>query len=295
MRANLVYIFLFLVLSSCAEIEESSEENTAEAALYAGLASMAGAAHALNQASGTFLREGQDRIVSGCTVPPAADTCSSGVKSALYQDCLSTATNHSFAGSVTLTFSQTNCDFPFNGETVTRTTSLARILGFTDFPRFNNTTVTTTTDTHTNYQGTEIGGGTRLTRVAPSPTQFEVDILGVQKVLTSTKGKVLYDMSLHTTSAMTLTGDVSGDRTLNGGTLRVAHNRAFYTADLTPVNVRYNSTTCCHPTSGVVGVTFGDKAVGTAQITFGTTCGLATLVRDNDETTTRTIPLHGCE
>jgi len=294
MRANLVCLFLFLAVSSCAEIQESSEENTAEAALSAGVAALAGAAHALSQVSGVFLRDADDRIVSGCTVPPASDTCSSGVKSALYQECLSTATNHSYAGSVTLTFSETACDFPFNSASVTRTTSLARILGYTDFPRFNGTTVTTTTETHTNYQGSEIGGGSRLTRVASTPA-YDVEILGVKKVLTSSQGKVLYDISLHTTSAMTLTGDVSGDRILNGGTMRVAHNRALYTADLTPVNLRYNSTACCHPTSGVVGVTFGDKAVGTAQITFSSTCGVATLVRDNDETTTRTIPLHGCE
>jgi len=290
MHAKFMF-FLFLgVASGCVKVEESSEENTAEAAVSAGIGALAGAAHAVSTAAGTF-----SRGVTACTATAASDTCPVKTKTATYTDCLSSATNQTFSGTVTLTFSDSGCPLTTNAQYVERTVNMTRVLGFTDFPRFNNTTLTTTTETHSDYNTNEIGGGTKLTYVGTNT--FDVEVPGVHKVLTNSKGKTLYDISLHTLTPMTLSGTVSGDRTLDGGSLQVAHNRAFYTADLTPVSLRYNSTTCCHPISGVVGVQFGGKAVGTAQVTFTTTCGLATMVRNvgaADEVTS-TIPLHGCE
>lgn len=286
---------LFLGLGAgCAQIEESSEENTAEAALSAGIAALAGAAHTLSTGAGTLLRE-TSRGVTSCTATAASDSCVAQAKSATYTDCLSSATNHTFSGTINLAFSDSACAFPSNTQFVTRTVNMTRVLGFTNFPRFNGTVVTTTTESHQDYNTNEIGGGTRLTYVGTDT--YDVDVLGVHKVLTSSKGKVLYDISMHTLTAMTLSGPVSGTRTLDGGSFQVAHNRAFYTADLTPVSLRYESSTCCHPVSGILGVQFGGKAVGTAQVAFDANCGVAKLTRNvgAPDQVESTIPLHGCE
>ncbi len=282
---------LFFILAGCNTLEEASEENGADASLSAGIAALSGVAHSVSTSTGIFNRDPL-RTVTACDSPPAADACSSNQRRATYTSCLTAQTEHTYSGSILLSYSATGCTLSSNGDFVTRTIDFKRILGFVDFPRFNDTTLATTTESHEDYLGNTIGGGTRLTYVGSSPTSFEIEMAGLHKILTNTGEKVLYDVSIHSVSPMTLTGDVSGDRILDGGSIQVAHNRAFYTADLTPISLHFNSKTCCHPVGGTVGVTFGGKAVGTAQVVFTTTCGIATLKRDGVDSD---ISLHGCE
>lgn len=294
--ASLPFFFLALgVLPNCGAIDQATEENGADAALFAGLPAITGAALQLSTQAQVLTGStlSTTRTV-GCGLSAATDFCATGGrKSASYPNCTAGGSEQIYEGSVLLQYSDTSgCTLNDQGENVTRTLSITRTLQYSDYPRFNDTVLTTTTEEHSDYRGVEYGSGTRLTRVASSPDTFELEILGVHKVLTNSKGRKVYDVSIRTTTAVTVSGDVGTDRTLSGGAIELVHNTAEYVATITPSGLRYHSTACCHPVSGTLSVEFSGKVLGTGTITFSSTCGRATLDREGALTD---LALHGCE
>lgn len=264
--------------------------------LMAGFSALTGAARQFSDSIGSKTRSAAPPLFSrpvGCGDSAMNDTCLQGKKMAIYSQCSSSSSGQTYEGTVTLDFSDsTACTTNDQGENVTRTLTLTRTLQYSDFPRFNGTTLASTTESHSDYRMVAIGSGTRWTRVASSPDQFEMEILGVHKVLTNSKGREVYDISLRTTSAITVSGDIATQPILSGGTLELIHNTGQFVATIVPSNLNYASPECCHPTSGSLSVSFSGKVEGTGTVTFQNTCGRATLNRNGVETP---FAIHGCE
>lgn len=272
------------------------EELGADASVMAGISALTGAIHGNSTQAGSLAglspRAFRARLASivSCGTPAPQDSCATGgIKSAVYTSC-TTSLSHKYEGSIVLDYSENGCGLGLE-ETVTRLVTMNRTLQFSSYPRFNGTVVFTTSENHTDYRGAQMGGGSLIRRVSVDPV-FDMEVSGIHKVLKNTKNRTAYDISIRTISPIQITGDLSGDRTAKGGELEVIHNQAQYVATFSPSNLRYNSTTCCHPVAGTVTAVFSGKAVGQGTIAFTGTCGFATLDRGNG---TVEIPLHGCE
>lgn len=147
---------------------------------------------------------------------------------------------------------------------------------------------TTSSTSHTDYRGTTIGGGARITRTGL--LSFALDILGTHKVRTRANGSKAFDVSVRTTQSVEGHGELDGDRVLESGTIEVAHNQAEYVAEITLDEVKF-TTGCCYPTSGQMNVTYSGSISGTATVTFPS-CGTISF-KKNDVTSTFTLA--GCE
>ncbi|MCB0384500.1 MAG: hypothetical protein KDD43_03835 [Bdellovibrionales bacterium] len=211
----------------------------------------------------------------------ALETCSSGVKTATYSACDISGTLLSLDGSVTLTYSDSGCGMASASDNVTRTYDYT-ITG----PRGGNLQVFSTA--LTDYRGTSISGGGKLTNTG---SNWEVQVLGKNKILKTAGGVTIMSHSIRTLSNVTITGGLSrSSRVMNGGQVEVNHNLAKFTAVYTPNNLQWSST-CCHPVSGSLSVTFDGTVTGTGSVVFNG-CGSATVAKDDKE---RNISLSYCE
>jgi hypothetical protein len=130
-------------------------------------------------------------------------------------------------------------------------------------------------------------GGGRLTKTAGG---WSVEILGKHKELTF-RGRKLVDLSISTPTALQVTGSLSRQsRVINSGSYQVVHNLAGFTAVYVPQNLTYESS-CCHPVSGSLSVTFTGSVTGSGSVTFNG-CGQASLTRNGQ---TQDIGLNYCE
>ncbi|MCB0365158.1 MAG: hypothetical protein H6624_10565 [Bdellovibrionaceae bacterium] len=211
----------------------------------------------------------------------ALETCSSGVKTATYSNCDISGTLLSLDGSVTLTYSDSGCGMASASDNVARTYDYT-ITG----PRGGNLQVFSTA--LTDYRGTSISGGGKLTNTGSA---WEIQVLGKNKILKTAAGVTIMSHSIRTLSNVTVTGGLSrASRVMNGGQVEVNHNLAKFTAVYTPNNLQWSST-CCHPVSGNLSVTFDGTVTGTGSVVFNG-CGSATISKDDKE---RTITLSYCE
>jgi hypothetical protein len=146
----------------------------------------------------------------------------------------------------------------------------------------DNSIITTFTDSSPNYNQVPIGGGVS---VGFSGGTNAVSILGLKKTRVSPLKATLYEHSVHTTTAIDVTGTLAaGTRAIASGTVIVDHNIDQFTATGLINNLQWNST-CCLPISGTIDFTLTGKKTGTANINFNTgTCGEVTLT-DNVEIT----------
>lgn len=228
----------------------------------------------------SFLDLLEERASAASCVRAVGMACSAGVRQTSYNDCSGVNSSRDFNGSVTLTYSQAACTLSSNGDTVTRTYSV-QISG----PRGG--VVSNSSSAHTNYLGSSIGGGGQITKTAGG---YSLAILGRNSSL-SYNSRTLYDISVHTSSPVSVLGSLSrSSRTLDGGAIVVDHNLAGFTATFAPSNLGY-SASCCHPVSGSMSVTFAGSKTGSGTITFNS-CGSATV---NYNGSTSDIALSYCE
>ena len=107
------------------------------------------------------------------------------------------------------------------------------------------------------------------------------------------KGRAAQQLFDHTVSTgaqgLTLSGP-DGNRVVSGS-VTVQHNLAKYTATATFNAVTFGDPSCCYPTSGNVTTTFSDgvHAGKTETLTFGASCGDATLVGPNGNSAAITL------
>lgn len=204
-----------------------------------------------------------------------SQVCNVGVKSITYSGC-QIGSAFSLSGDVTLTFSNNSCDLSI-GENVVRTYEHT-ISG----PRGG--AIQTTSDLRSDYRGTQIGGGGRLTRTGAN--EWTAEILGKHKVGTR-GGRTLFDVSVKTSSPIAISGALGrSGRTVNSGVLEVNHNRAGFTALYSVVTGQplvWNSS-CAHPVSGQLAVSYSGSINGSGTVTF-TGCGIAQLSKDGSART----------
>lgn len=207
-----------------------------------------------------------------------SQACNVGVRSISYSGC-QIGSAFSLSGSVQLQYSNNNCDLSV-GENVVRTYNHT-ISG----PRSG--AIQTTSELRSNYLGSQIGGGGKVTRTGAN--SWSAEILGKHKIGTRS-GRTLFDVSVHTTTAVDLSGALSrSGRSATAGTLEVNHNRANFTATYSIVNGQplvWNSS-CAHPISGQLSASYSGSITGSGTITF-TGCGTAQLSKDGS---TRTLTI----
>lgn len=200
-----------------------------------------------------------------------ASNCNNGVRSATLSSCTLGASNLKATGDINLTYSSSSCDMSATNATVTRTYNYD-ISG----PRGGGV-ITNSSDSHTDYNGNQIGGGAKITKLA---TGFQIDILGKHKIF-NLRSKKLFDISVKSDASnpLVFTSSLSrNQRQLQSGKLVVSHNLAKYTAEFTLTNLKWTSV-CCHPVEGQISVVYSGSKTGQSTVSF-TSCGMAQMEKD---------------
>lgn len=292
-----VYIFI-LILSfsiSCAknEDEQVSAENAIADSVEAAITSIAGASD--EQANETIASLQQPKwyktwellnpislsYAAICSGRAFSQSCISGVKTKSYQDCTIGTSSFRLNGDVSLSYSDSaNCDLDTTGESVTRNYDTTRTTAW-------GAQLRTYSDNHTDFENNTYGGGGKLTR---TDNGYELEILGKHKSRTSARGRSSLDISIRTTSPISMDQLARHNRTVNGGAIVIAHNLAQYKVTLEPSNLSYISS-CCYPVSGTLNVTYTGSISGSGTVTFSS-CGQATVSRGADS---YNIEFYSCE
>jgi hypothetical protein len=208
-------------------------------------------------------------------------SCDNGIKSIDYSSCDIPGTSRSLDGQIQLSYSDLSCSLSNDGDSVTRTYDLS-ITGV------RGGQISHSSSEQKDYREEVYGGGGRLTRTAAG---WDLDILGRHSQL-NFRGREIYDTSIRTLNTIEITGSLSrANRLITSGQIEVNHNKAEFTATMTPNNLQWTSS-CCHPTSGSLNVVFSGSRTGNATVTFGEACGIATV--DNDGQS-NSIQLSYCE
>ena len=204
-----------------------------------------------------------------------------GTRTATYSSCNIGSRGFLLTGSVTLTYSNNSCSLGV-GENVVRTFDHT-----VNGPRGG--AIQTTSALRTNYRGTQLGGGGRLSHT--SSTTWQMELLGKHKIGTR-NGQTLFDVSVQTTSPLVIDGTLGrAGRTLSAGAVEVSHNLAQFSAVYTVTQPLVWNSTCCHPISGAMSANYSGSIAGQGTITFNG-CGSPQLSKDG---LTRTLSIGYCE
>ncbi|MEI6093429.1 MAG: hypothetical protein WCQ47_07085, partial [bacterium] len=190
-----------------------------------------------------------------------------------------------YTKNMVLTFSAApSCSFSSNGEYFVKTHT-ATITG----P--NGGSYTSTSDAATNYFGDSIFGGTKITY--NSASNYNIDILGINKKLAKNDGTVVWNHSIRTTSGKPLVINHfrREGRVISSGQLVINHNLAYFTTTMDFNSVTYKRG-CCYPITGSITATFTGQIKAVKTITFNQ-CGFATIT-DIDGTFIN-MQFFGCE
>ena len=133
------------------------------------------------------------------------------------------------------------------------------------------------TDSNASGFSSSVGGGTAITCGATNcSTSRTVNILGVHRTLSNASSVKLFDHTLSTPTAFTITGTGSGKQ-ITAGSIQLQHNLAKFIATSTITTPLTFTAGCCQPTGGSITTTFSSGKTGTETTTFGPTCGAATV------------------
>jgi hypothetical protein len=214
---------------------------------------------------------GEKAYADNCT-RAIFQSCVSGVKTTDFDSCQIAGTLRSITGNVTLSFSDSGCSMASVGNSVNRTYDL-------DISGPRGGVVSITSATNADYNGNSYGGGGVLEKTSGG---WEIEILGRHSAL-SKNGRQFFNISTRTLSNVQITGSLDrSNRVVNSGQIEVNHNLAKFTALFQPNNLTWTSS-CCHPVSGSLGVTYSGSKTGTATVTFNG-CGTAELDEDGQKT-----------
>lgn len=289
----LIILIAFTSVIGCGKKKTSITTDSALAdSVEAGITAMAGASDDQSGASVSLLHKKKldflyelinpipNAYAATCSGRAASQSCSSGTKSITYSSCTLGSSSQTLFGTVTLTYSQSACTFSATNDTITRTFDYSRTTSF-------GATVRTFSSAHTNYAGNSYSGGSKLTKTASG---YELQIMGKHKTRTNSGGRSKLDISMRTTSNITMDNLNRTNRTITGGALEVYHNLGQVTVKMVPSSLTYIST-CCYPISGSIALTYSGTISATGSVTF-TSCGSATVTKGAD---TYNINLYSCE
>ena len=278
MKRFTILVLTLVSLSACQQKDDESGFSLADSdadALESGMTMVQGLADDASNGSFTVSQKGEVQQESADFGPltacgrAVAQSCSLGVRTISYSGCQ--AGSFTLNGSVTLTYSNMSCSLS-NGENIVRTYDHT-LTG----PRGGS--IQTTSSARSNYLGNSISGGGRVAQTGAS--SWEITLLGKHKIGTR-NGRTLFDVSARTTSPLAVSGGLArAGRTIASGTLVVDHNRAGFTATYSVASGQplvYQSS-CAHPTSGVLNVSYSGSVSGSGTIQFNG-CGTAQLVKD---------------
>ncbi len=213
-------------------------------------------------------------------IRPFYSTCVNGVKTETYSGCQIGSSNKSLSGSITLSYSHMSCTLSTDGDYLTRTFDIT-VAG----PRGG--TLTKTSAVQSDYKGDSYGGGGKVTKTSAG---FDLEFLGKHLKL-SKKDKSLMDVSIRTLSPLKVTGGLSrSQRQISNGSIEINHNLAKFTSVITASDLQWSSS-CCHPISGSLSITYSGSKTGTASVQFNG-CGTGNLQEDGQS---REIELSYCE
>lgn len=181
--------------------------------------------------------------------------CVSGTKSKDLAGCSFGGVD--LAGTVELSFSQTDCSLGLAGDTVTRTA---------DFTLTGRRGATLTVSS--------AGGGQQVTR---TDTGWTYRVLGLHREMSGPLGKKLFDIDTRTTADIGVTGNSRANRVVSGGTLEIRHNLAKYTTTLSPSQLVWTATCNCPVSGELTGTVARDDGEVKDASLLVTGCGTATV------------------
>jgi hypothetical protein len=216
-------------------------------------------------------------------------TCSGSTMDLVYDNCMFGTSTATWNGTQRLTFgggaSCTNNISTLNAGTVTRTFPVPTT-------RTSSLGVTVTIDTSGGSSGwsTPVSiTGAAVTFSNPGPWTRTINIGGVH--LTGTwGGKTLFDHTVSTGSNITVTGSGSSKQ-ISGGSIIVQHNLAKYVGTISITSPLTYGAFCCVPTGGAVSTALSGSLSGNETMTFGPSCGQATLTNSSG---TQKVSLSHC-
>lgn len=214
-----------------------------------------------------------------CLIGAPLTECSEGVRQRNFNGC--TRGGATWDGMVTLSFSDSNCFLDSEGDTITRTTSDVFVTGR------RGASISVNTDLTSAYDGTELGGGQKVTKTDDG---YSFEVLGITRIGALANGSELFNISRKTTEVLNVTGENRRNRTVDGGTLVSYHNIMEFTVSWVPSSVTWESDCKC-PISGTLTGTLSGSKTGTITMEY-TGCGTATLTRDGS---TSDVTLDSCE
>ncbi len=228
--------------------------------------------------------------MAACSFASNRSTCTSNVSTIDWLGC--TVGAATATGGWTETWSAGFCTNGASPAALTTGTSVNRrtVNGGEILTTSIGAVLTTTTTAHSAYDGTLINGnGITVANTSGTRTML---IDGLHKVLVGPRGRTWFDHSVVANPGLSVTGTrAAGTRTVTGSTT-LYHNLALYKAVHTFNTVRWNSATCCYPTSGTVTSTLTGSKTNSLTLDFtagATACGQATFTEGSGTPTAVTL------
>jgi len=223
-------MLIILVFVSCKPGTEattnSSSSSVSDETMEAAITTLAGAADESAGSSFAFQKRKlntKDKIIefftpmkkafaSSCFGRARGQSCEDNTKTKSFDSCSLGNSNFNLSGTITLTYSDSSCTLD-EGTSVTRSGEFSRENVST------GTTMTISSETHTDYRGESIGGGGQITN---NGEDYSLNIIGKHKVKKDEDGNTTMDISVRTLSDVTITGGLSRtNRIMNGGSMEI--------------------------------------------------------------------------
>lgn len=206
-------------------------------------------------------------------------TCSSGAMTVTLGGC--TGLVGTWNGTLTATFNPTSVCGTVSSSGITGGTASGNTITFTSPGGITLTTASNysveTDSNSSGYSASESGGIQITCGASGCGSNRSINILGIHRKLNGPAGALLFDHTLNTPTALTVTGTGSSKQII-AGTIQLQHNLLRFTASAQITQALTFSSGCCTPTGGQVITTFtsGTKS-GSETMTFGPSCGSATV------------------
>ncbi len=229
------------------------------------------------------------QIASGpCKASSAKSTCNDSNQINVNWSNCAGESGQTLSGGWTNTYSNTRACLSAqsgplaSGDFMTRTSSGMTIKGI------YGGTITWSTNLHLTYDKTTISNaGLSVDR---SGNTRSITLNGLRRVLQDGNGKIVYDHSIVSEGALTMSGQRSdGTRMIIGGTVRVYNNTDRFRSDSSFNGVHWKSAGCAFPTAGVIATSFSGSKNGFTTLTFTDSCGDARLTDATGKTETITL------
>lgn len=103
-----------------------------------------------------------------------------------------------------------------------------------------------------------------------------VTVNGIHRQQYDALGTIIYDHSYNTSTAFAITGS-GASKEISAGTIVLQHNLAQFVATSAVATPLTFMSGCCFPVGGTMTTTFSSGKTGTETLTFGPTCGTASV------------------